>query len=88
MGAAPGDIAALFGREALVLTATGIVTGLAGAVAAGRLLSASLYNVTPSDPVTLGIVTLVLGAAALFATAVPIRRAVRVDPTTALRAGG
>jgi putative ABC transport system permease protein len=87
MGATPNDIAGLFGREALVLSAIGILIGLAGAVVAGRLLSASLFNVTPSDPLTLAIVTLVLGAAAFLATAIPIRRAVRVDPTTALRLG-
>ncbi len=85
VGATPGDIARLFGREAVVVAAIGIAAGIGGAVAGGRLLAASLYNVTPRDPATLAAVAGVLAAAAFVATVVPIRRAVRVDPTTALR---
>jgi ABC-type lipoprotein release transport system permease subunit len=45
-----------------------------------------LYGVTPGDPVTLGMIALLVGAIALLASYVPTRRALRIDPTEALRA--
>jgi predicted permease len=85
VGARPRDIARLFAREGFALGAAGLATGLVGAVGAGRVLSTSLYGVSPSDPATLAVVTLVLAVAALLAMIVPVWRALRVDPTTALR---
>lgn len=60
--------------------------GLAGSLAAGRVIATMLYGVEPGDPLTLAAVSAVLAAVALVACLVPARRALRVDPMTALRA--
>jgi ABC-type antimicrobial peptide transport system permease subunit len=88
VGASPRDIVRLFAREVLTLGIAGLAIGLVGAVAGGRILSTSLYGVSPSDPATLAAVTLVLAVAILLAMIVPVWRALRVDPTTALRGLG
>ena len=76
----------LFVREGAALTFVGLVAGLAGAVAAGRLISALLFGVTPADPATLAIVVCALAGAAACATYLPARRAAGVDPNEALKA--
>ncbi len=86
VGASPADVVWLFVREAAVLTLVGLGAGLAGALAAGRWISALLFGVTPADPVTLAIVVCTLAGAAACATYVPARRAAGVDPSEALRA--
>ena len=86
VGASPADVVWLFVREGAVLTLVGLGAGLAGALAAGRWLSALLFRVTPADPVTLAIVVCTLAGAAACATYVPARRAAGVDPSDALRA--
>lgn len=59
--------------------------GLAGAAALTRFLSSELWEVKATDPVTFGAVSLLLVAVALAACVVPAQRAIRVDPTIALR---
>jgi putative ABC transport system permease protein len=86
IGASPGGVVWLFVREGLALTLVGLGAGLAGALAAGRWISALLFGVTPADPVTLAIVACALAGAAALATYVPARKAADVDPTDALRA--
>jgi len=71
--------------EALVLTLTGAGLGLPGALALTRLLSNLLYNVHPTDPLTLALVSLALLGVSAFASYIPARRATRVDPIVALR---
>lgn len=66
--------------------AGGLVVGLALAVAAGIMLRGFLFGLSPLDPVSYVIVAIVLTAAALVATAIPVRRAVRIAPATALHA--
>lgn len=66
-------------------TAGGLLLGLAGAVAVSRVLEGYLYGIDPFDAVTFAAVAVVLAVAALVATYVPVRRATRVDPATALR---
>jgi predicted permease len=86
LGASPSDVVWLFVREGVALTMVGLVAGLAGALAAGRWISALLFGVTPADPATLAIVVCALGGAAACATYLPARRAAGVDPSDALRA--
>jgi len=86
IGASPSDVVWLFVREGAALTLLGLGVGLAGALAAGRLIATLLFGVTPADPATLAIVVCALTGAAASATYVPARRAARVDPTDALRA--
>ena len=68
------------------LALLGVAVGLVGAVLATRVLGALLYDVSPTDPATLGGVALLLVLLAAVAAWVPARRASRVDPTEALRA--
>jgi predicted permease len=86
IGASPTDVVWLFVRESAVLTLIGLGAGLAGALAAGRWISALLYGVTPADPATLASVAVALAMAAACATYVPARRAASVEPSDALRA--
>jgi predicted permease len=71
--------------EGMALALTGVALGLAGALAAGRMLSALLYGVTASDPLTYAGASLVLTGIAAAACYLPARRAARVDPVIALR---
>jgi ABC-type antimicrobial peptide transport system permease subunit len=73
-------------REALVLGASGLAIGLGGALALSRTLTTLLYSTSPSDPVTLTAVGLLLLSTTLVAGYLPARRATRIDPVVALRA--
>jgi predicted permease len=85
LGANVRDVIYLVGKRALFLIASGLALGLAGSIALTRLISAQLWGVTPTDPMTFAGVTLVLMFAALLACLIPARRAIRVNPTDALR---
>ena len=71
--------------QGLTLAGVGVAVGLAGAIALQRVVAGMLYGVQPTDPATLAGVSLLMGAAAVAAAAIPARRATRVDPMTALR---
>jgi putative ABC transport system permease protein len=71
--------------EAALLAAAGVAIGLAGAVAATRLMRSLLFGVTSTDPATFATVAAVLVGTALAASYIPTRRAARVDPMVALR---
>jgi macrolide transport system ATP-binding/permease protein len=86
LGAQPGAVYRLILREAGWLTAIGIATGMAGAVAAATFMRGLLFGVEAWDVPTLTVVALVLGTAALFASYIPARRAASVSPIEALRA--
>jgi predicted permease len=86
IGAAPSDVVWLFVREGAALTVVGLGAGLAGALAAGRLIASLLFAVTPADPATLVGVVCALAGAAACATYVPARRAAGVAPNEALKA--
>jgi predicted permease len=73
-------------RRALIVTAAGGVVGLAGALATSRLLTKLLYEVSPTDPVTLLGVSVLLIGVAILAAYLPARRATLIDPVKALRA--
>jgi putative ABC transport system permease protein len=85
MGAEAKDIFRLVLGEGMMLVGAGVVFGLAGAFVATRVLGALLYNVSPTDPLTLAGTTALLFAVAMLACYVPARRATRVDPLLALR---
>jgi ABC-type antimicrobial peptide transport system permease subunit len=85
LGAGRWDVLRLVVRQALLLIVYGLVLGLAGAMALTRFLSSELWEVTATDPVTFGAVPVLLVSVALVACLVPALRAVRVDPTIALR---
>jgi ABC-type antimicrobial peptide transport system permease subunit len=87
LGALPGDVLRMIVGRALGLSATGVVVGLAAALVLGRFIQGQLFGVTLIDPVTLGSVTLVLGASAALASFLPARRATKFDPASALREG-
>ncbi|MBI2688775.1 MAG: ABC transporter permease [Acidobacteria bacterium] len=63
----------------------GLTVGLAAAIVMARLLRSQLFGVTPTDPISLGAVVLVLLATSTLACYLPARRAARLDPLTALR---
>ena len=85
LGADPGDVLKLVVRQGLTLAAIGIVVGLGLSFAGARLVGNLLFGVTARDPLVFGLVPVVLGLAALVASARPAWRAARVDPTVALR---
>ncbi len=85
VGASERAITSLFVREGMVVTAMGLIAGVAGAMSVGRLLESQLFGVRATDPVTLAGATLVLGAAAFVAVWWPARRAAATDPVIALR---
>jgi ABC-type antimicrobial peptide transport system permease subunit len=85
LGALPHDIVRLVLNEGLLLTATGIVLGLALAIGVGRAISSLLFGVQPLDPVTLIIALGLFVVVAIVAMLLPAVRAVRVDPLVALR---
>jgi putative ABC transport system permease protein len=85
LGASVGEILRSVGWQALLLIGLGLAAGLAGSLAITRFLSYQLWGVSPTDPATFGSVTLLLVLVALIACFVPARRALRVDPTVALR---
>ncbi len=85
LGARAGQVARMTLGGVLKLIVPGLVLGSAAALAAGRLITASLYEVTPGDPLTVVGVALLLGGVAIAAALVPTIRAACVDPMTALR---
>ena len=85
MGATPSQVLNPMMREGLTLALVGTGIGLIGAVLASRLLASFLFGVGATDPLTFAAVATTLLAVALLATYIPARRALRVDPITALR---
>ena len=85
LGATSSEIAALILRQGVVVAAVGVATGLAVAGAATRVLSGVLFGVQPLDATTFAVVAALIGTAALLASAIPARRAARLDPLVALR---
>jgi putative ABC transport system permease protein len=85
LGAKNGDILRLVFGSAMATTLIGIALGLAAAFALTRLLRSLLYQVSPTDPVVFAAIPLLLLSVAVIATYLPARRAMKVDPITALR---
>lgn len=85
LGATARDVIRLVLRESLLLIAFGVVLGLSGAWATGRLLVRLVEGMEPPEFSTYAAMVLILVAAALLASALPARKASRVDPLEALR---
>ena len=85
LGAQKMDVLKLILVKGLVLVAWGSAIGLVASYWLSRLIASQLYGVSPSDPVTLISVAVLLGGVALLASYIPARRATKVDPLVALR---
>jgi predicted permease len=85
LGAQPAQVLRLVMGQGAKLALVGIAVGVAAALALSRWMRSLLFGVGPADPVTFAGVAILLLAVALFACYVPARRAMRVDPMTALR---
>jgi putative ABC transport system permease protein len=85
MGAQRSDILQMALREGTMTIAFGVVAGLFGSLALTRFLQSMLFDVKPSDPVTFAAIAALLAAVTLLACLVPVHRATRVDPLSALR---
>jgi putative ABC transport system permease protein len=86
LGAARGRVMRMVLRDGMQAVVPGIAAGVVGALFLSRLIAGLLYGIAPSDPVTFGIVIMVLVIVTLAASLVPARRATMVDPMEAIRA--
>jgi putative ABC transport system permease protein len=85
LGARAGNVLSLIMKNGFTLVLTGIVIGVAGALALTRFLTTMLFGVTPTDSVTFVFVSLMFFVIAMVAALIPALRATRVDPLVALR---
>jgi putative ABC transport system permease protein len=85
LGATPRDLITMVLRQGLLLTVLASAIGLSVAIVLTRFMAAMLFNVAPTDPLTFVLVAAALGLAAMAATFFPARRAMTVNPVTALR---
>ena len=85
LGAQSSSILRLVIRQGVLLTGIGLAIGFIAVLVLGRFVQSVLYNVSPTDPLSLGIGVLVLGLATLLACLLPALRAARIDPIKALR---
>jgi ABC-type lipoprotein release transport system permease subunit len=85
LGARAEDVARLFVADGTRVALLGLAVGALPAVGVGVLLSGALFGVHPADVRALGAAAVVLGGAAVFASYLPARRVMRVDPLIALR---
>jgi putative ABC transport system permease protein len=85
LGARNGDVVRLVLRQGLSLALAGIGLGLLGAFGVTRVISSILYNVSATDPLSFGGISLLLAGVAALASYLPARRALEADPLEALR---
>jgi predicted lysophospholipase L1 biosynthesis ABC-type transport system permease subunit len=86
LGATAARISRMVLRRGMIVAGIGVVAGLLGALIANRLLSALLFEVSPTDPATLGGIVVLLLAVAAMASLIPARTSTRIEPVTALKA--
>lgn len=87
LGAARADVVGMVLHRLLLVLIPGVALGVIGALATTRVLESLLFEIRPNDPTTFIGVAVLLAAVAIVAGAAPARRASRVDPLVALRAG-
>ena len=85
LGAEVKDILRLVITEGMKPALIGLLLGVAGALALGRVLASFIYGIAAYDPLTFAAVATLLAAAALLASIIPAYRAARIEPTRALR---
>jgi len=85
VGAEDGEIFRMILGEGLKLSLTGLMLGLFGALWLGQVGASLLFGVTPTDPLTFIVVSLLLIAVAVAACSFPARRAMKIEPIVALR---
>jgi putative ABC transport system permease protein len=85
LGALPANVLRIVMSEALTIIAVGLALGIAACFALTRYMAGLLFQIRPTDPLTIAAVSIGLGAVALQASYLPARRAINVDPVTALR---
>ncbi|MGH9344633.1 MAG: ABC transporter permease, partial [Terriglobia bacterium] len=85
LGAQKNDVFKMVVGRGIKLALIGVAIGICGALALTRFLSSLLYSVTPTDPITFIVVSVILIGVALLGCYVPARRAANVDPMVALR---
>ena len=85
LGAQKADIARLFVKQGMALVLRGVALGSVGAFALTRVMKSLLFDVSPTDPLTFAVITLLLLGVALMACWIPARRATRVDLMITLR---
>ena len=86
LGAESARVVGLVAVQGLAAAAVGIGLGVAGAIAASRLIDPLLFGIGPRDPLVFGASVLAIGGVALAAALIPARRAARVHPMETLRA--
>jgi putative ABC transport system permease protein len=87
LGATPAFILRSVVRQALGTVLPGVALGVVASFGLMRLISGLLYDVTPTDPVMFGVVSLLLTGIGVLASYLPARRAARIDPAETLRDG-
>jgi putative ABC transport system permease protein len=85
LGADRRDVFSLIAIQGVLQTAVSVGLGVALSLLVGQVLSSMLFDVSPADPISLGVAAVLLSTAALLACYLPARRATRVSPLTALR---
>ena len=85
LGAQPGALRRVVMRQGILLTAVGVVVGVAGALTLTRTIQSLLFEVSATDPVVFTAIPLLLVFVSLLACYTPARRATKVDPLVALR---
>ena len=85
LGATPATILKMVLWQGLVTVVIGMAIGLAGSFLLTRTMRSLLFEISPNDPVTIGVIALLVIVVAALASYIPARRATRVDPMVALR---